>query len=83
MSSTPDMPNPTPPVKPKAPLINNSGYFDKLNQQKEKKGFLSTFLGGRNTADVSENPLVVKSTASRLSEYLGQKTKPGVGEVKK
>lgn len=80
MSSTPDIPSPKPAAKPVAPLVNNSGYFQKLNEQKTKKGFLSTFLGGRGSGDS-----VVPSAAQRLSEYLSSAktqdlTKP---EVKK
>lgn len=77
MASTPDIKIQEAP-KPEAPLVNQSGYFDKLRQQKQKKGFLSTFLSDAKLAESLKSP--VPSTpnsnnpAQRLSEYLGSST---------
>ena len=74
MASTPDIKVQEAP-KPEAPLVNQSGYFDKLRQQKQKKGFLSTFLSDSRLAESLKS--TVPSTpnsnnpAQRLSEYLG------------
>lgn len=74
MASTPDIKVQAAP-KTEAPLVNQSGYFDKLRQQKQKKGFLSTFLSDAKLAESLKS--TVPSTpnsnnpAQRLSEYLG------------
>jgi hypothetical protein len=74
MASTPDIKVQEAP-KTEAPLVNQSGYFDKLRQQKQKKGFLSTFLSDAKLAESLKS--TVPSTpnsnnpAQRLSEYLG------------
>lgn len=74
MASTPDIKVQEAP-KTEAPLVNQSGYFDKLRQQKQKKGFLSTFLSDAKLAESLKS--TVPSTpnsnnpSQRLSEYLG------------
>ena len=74
MASTPDIKVQEAP-KAEAPLVNQSGYFDKLRQQKQKKGFLSTFLSDSRLAESlkSKVPSTPNSNnpAQRLSEYLG------------
>lgn len=73
MASSPDIKVQEAP-KAEAPLINNSGYFDKLRQQKQRKGFLSTFLS-ENAAKLDKpvgNVPSSNNVASKLSQYLGQ-----------
>jgi hypothetical protein len=74
MASTPDIKVQEAP-KAEAPLVNQSGYFDKLRQQKQRKGFLSTFLKEGAAANALEKPTgnvpSSNNTAQRLSEYLG------------
>lgn len=74
MASSPDIKVQEAP-KAEAPLVNQSGYFDKLRQQKQKKGFLSTFLSDAKLAESlkSNVPSTPNSNnaAQRLSEYLG------------
>lgn len=75
MASTPKI-NVQEAPKVEAPLVNNSGYFDKLREQKQRKGFLSTFLAQNKATDALQKPAATvpsgNNTATRLSEYLGQ-----------
>ena len=74
MASSPDIKFQDAP-KAEAPLVNQSGYFDKLRQQKQKKGFLSTFLNDAKLAESLKSPVPStpnsNNAAPRLSEYLG------------
>lgn len=74
MASSPDIKVQEAP-KAEAPLVNQSGYFDKLRQQKQKKGFLSTFLSDARLAESLKGTVPStpsgNNTAQRLSEYLG------------
>lgn len=75
MASTPKV-QAQEPAKVEAPLVNNSGYFDKLREQKQRKGFLSTFLAQNKATDALKQPAATvpsgNNTATRLSDYLGQ-----------
>ena len=60
---TPSIPKPKPAVEATAPVLNTAGTAKVAQQQRQKYGFMSTFMG----ANAGGN-------AQRLSQYLGGTT---------